>query len=305
MMKFKVFLYLFILALLWGPAFLFTKVAVQDIPPLTLVTVRVAIAAAILYTLLKFQGRSLPALGKIWVHFSAVGLLYNAVPYVLLSWGQQYIDSALAAILFGTTPLFTLVLAHLFSGNDPMTPAKTAGVGVGFVGLVVLLGPALSDGVQATVWGLLASLLAAASYAGATVYSQKTLRGLPPLVGPAAQLTMATILLLPLAWIIEQPYTLPLPSWPAINSLLLLILVSTVLAFVVYYRALETLKATVLSLTTYLIPLVAMVLGVAILHEQLGWNAYLGFGLILLGVMIVNGILRFSWQQPASTAIRP
>jgi drug/metabolite transporter (DMT)-like permease len=159
--------------------------------------------------------------------------------------------------------------------------------------------------VQATVWGLLASLLAAASYAGATVYSQKTLRGLPPLVGPAAQLTMATVFLLPLAWIIEQPYTLPLPSWPAINSLLLLILVSTVLAFVVYYRALETLKATVLSLTTYLIPLVAMVLGVAILHEQLGWNAYLGFGLILLGVMIVNGILRFSWQQPASTAIRP
>lgn len=304
-MKIQTLIYLSVLALLWGPAFLFTKVAVQDIPPLTLVAVRVGIAAAILYILLKVQGRSLPPVGKIWLHFSAVGLLYSALPYVLLSWGQKYIDSALAAILIGTTPLFTLVLAHLFSANDPMTPAKTVGVGVGFMGLLVLLGPALLSGVQATVWGLLASLLAAASYAGATVYSQRTLRGLPPLVGPAAQLTMATVFLLPLAWIIEQPHTLPLPSWSAINSLLLLALVSTVFAFVVYYRALETLKATVLSLTAYLIPLVAMILGVAILHERLGWNAYLGFGLILLGVMIVNGVIRLSWQQPVSTAIRP
>lgn len=305
-MKIKIFIWLLILALLWGPSFLFVKVAVQDIPPLTLVAVRVSLATVMLYSILRAQGHSLPKFGSIWKHFAVMGFLYNAVPYVLLSWGQQYIDSAPAAILIGTTPLFTMILAHLFMANDRLTSTKTVGVIVGFGGLVVLLAPALLGGLQATIWGLLAAVVAAASYGGAIVYAQKKLRGLPPLVGPTAQLTMAAIYLLPLSFVVERPYTMSLPSWSAIGSLLLLTVFSTALAFVIYYRAMEISSATTLSMVTYMIPIVATILGVIVLHERLGWNAYLGCVLVVLGVMVVNGALpSISWRRLTGVAMRP
>lgn len=305
-MKIKIFIWLLILALLWGPSFLFVKVAVQDIPPLTLVAVRVSLAAVMLYGILRAQGHSLPKLGSIWKHFAVMGFLYNAAPYVLLSWGQQYIDSAPAAILIGTTPLFTMILAHLFMANDRLTSTKTVGVIVGFGGLVVLLAPALLGGLQATIWGLLAAVVAAASYGGAIVYAQIKLRGLPPLVGPTAQLTMAAIYLLPLSFVVERPYAMSLPSWSAIGSLLLLTVFSTALAFVIYYRAMEISSATTLSMVTYMIPIVATILGVIVLHERLGWNAYLGCVLVVLGVMVVNGALpSISWRRLTGATMRP
>jgi drug/metabolite transporter (DMT)-like permease len=290
--RIKTFIWLLVLAWLWGPAFLFVDVAVKEIPPLTLVAIRLSLATLILYVILKLQGHALPRWGQIWKHFTIVGLLYNALPYVLLSWGQQYIDSALAAILIGTSPFFTMLMAHLFTSTDHLTPTKMGGVAVGFAGLAILLGPALQAGVQATLWGLAASLLAAASYGGAIVYAQQTLRGLPPLVGPTAQLTTASIVLIPVAVLVEQPYRLPMPSWPAASSLLLLAVLSTALAFVLYYRAMEITNATTLSMIAYMVPIVATLLGVLVLHEQLGWHVYLGCVLIIGGVMAVNGLFR-------------
>lgn len=291
-MRIKTIIWMLILAWLWGPAFLFVDVAVKEIPPLTLVAIRLSLATLILYGILKLQGHTLPRWGQIWKHFTIVGLLYNATPYVLLSWGQQYIDSALAAILIGTSPFFTMLLAHLFTSTDHLTPAKIGGVAVGFTGLAILLGPALQAGVQATLWGLAASLLAAASYGAAIVYAQQTLRGLPPLVGPTAQLATASIILIPVALLVEQPYHLPMPSWPAASSLLLLAVLSTALAFVLYYRAMEIANATTLSMIAYMVPIVATLLGVLVLHEQLGWHVYLGCVLIIGGVMAVNGLFR-------------
>ncbi len=302
-MKVKVFMALVVLALLWGPAFLFVDVAVQDIPPITLVWARVSLAAVILYFVLKFQGQSLPRTGTTWKHGAVAGLLHNTAPYVLLSWGQQYIDSAVAAILIGTTPLFTMVLAHLFTTDDHFTFSKIAGIALGFVGLAILLGPALGSGIQLTTLGLLAAVLAAASYAGAIVYSKQTLHGLPPLVGPMIQLTTASVFLLPLSLFVEQPYLLPLPSWPALSSLLLLAGLSTALAFVIYYRTMEISNPTVLSMVTYLVPVVAAILGVAVLSEQLTWNAYLGFTLVMMGLMVVNRVwhsLRWRLQPEAA-----
>jgi len=305
-MKLKTFGWLLVLAWLWGPAFLFVKVAVAEIPPFTLVAVRVSISAAILYIILKAQGHHLPKLGRIWIHFAGVGLLYSALPYVLLGWGQQYIDSALAAILIGMTPIFTMVFAHLFTSSERLSLTKITGVTIGFVGLVILMAPALLEGVAATTWGLLAALAAAASYGGAIVYAQQKLRGLPPLVGPTAQLTTAAIFLVPVALLVEQPYTLLLPSWSASGAFLLLVLLSTVLAFAVYYRAMEFIGATTLSMTAYMIPVVATILGVVVLHEQLGWPVYLGSVLILAGVMTVNGVfksIRWHRHHPAGATI--
>lgn len=287
-----VFLGLIVLALLWGPSFLFIKVAVHDIPPLTLAAGRVTLAAAALYLVLRIQGRHLPKFGPDWKHFAVMGLTSNALPFVLFSWGEQYIDSALAAILNGTTPIFTIILAHFFTSDDHLTPTKTVGILLGFAGLIAMLGPALAGGLQATTWGLLAVTVAAASYGVAVVYARQNLRGQPPLIGPTAQLIVATIVLVPISLLIEQPYRLPLPSWPAAGSLLTLALVGTALAFIIYYWILERASATFLSMVTYLVPIVGTTLGVVILNERPGWNAYLGCVLIILGVMVVNGVFR-------------
>jgi drug/metabolite transporter (DMT)-like permease len=305
-MRLKNFLWLLFLAALWGPSFLFIKVGVAEIPPLTLVVGRVGLAGISLYLILRAQGRNLMPWGQIWVHLAVVALVQNALPFVLFSWGEQYIDSGLAAILNGTTPLFTLMLAHFFTHDDRLTPTKAVGTLIGFGGLLILIGPSLLGGVQATTWGLLAVTVASASYGVAIVYSRRHLRGLPSLVGPTTQLLLATLMMMPLALLFERPFELPIPSWPALSSLLALSVFGTALAFVVYYYLIERVSATYVSMVTYLVPIFGVILGVLILDERLGWNAYLGCALILLGVMIVNGVLRVvSWQRPTDVAVRP
>jgi drug/metabolite transporter (DMT)-like permease len=306
MMNLNILFWLIVMALLWGPSFLFMKVAVEEIPPVTMIAVRLSLAAIVLYAVLRSQGRTLPKWGPIWKDFTIMGLFSNALPFVLLSWGEQFIDSALAAILIGTTPIFTVILAHLFTADDHLTPAKIVGLTLGFGGLVVLVSPALMAGVEATTWGLLAAVLAAASYGAGIVYGQQRLRGLPPLVGPTAQVMTAALLLLPLSFLIERPYAIPVPSWTTLGSLLGLALLGTALAYIVYYRTMERTSATVLSTVTYIVPVVATILGVVVLKEQLDWNAYLGFGMILLGVMVVNGVIQLTgWRQLTGATSRP
>ena len=305
-MRLKNFLWLLFLAAFWGPSFLFIKVAVADIPPLTLVVGRVGIAGISLYLILRAQGRNLMPWGQVWAHLAVVAVVQNALPFVLFGWGEQYIDSGLAAILNGTTPLFTLMLAHFFTHDDRLTPTKAVGTVIGFGGLLFLIGPSLLAGVRATVWGLLAVTIASASYGVAIIYSRRHLRGLPPLVGPASQLLLATLFMIPLALLFERPFELPAPSWPALGSLLALSVFGTALAFVIYYYLIERVSATYVSMVTYLVPIFGVILGVLVLNERLGWNAYLGCALILLGVMIVNGVVRVvSWQRPTDVAVRP
>jgi drug/metabolite transporter (DMT)-like permease len=287
------------LACLWGPSFLFIKVAVGEIPPLTLVTGRVGLAALVLYVILRLQGRNLPRLGRVWKHFAVVGFFSNALPFVLFSWGEQYIDSALASILNGTTPLFTIVLAHFFIADDRMSSLKVLGALLGLAGLSLLIGPSLLGGMRASTWGLLAVTLAAASYGVAMVYTRQNLRGLPPLVAPTAQLTMATVYMLPLSVLLEEPFSQPFPSWAAAGSLLGLSMLGTALAFVIYYHLMDKTSATYVSMVTYLSPVIGVLLGVLILREQLGWHVYAGFLLILLGIMVVNGIFKSVWSLAA------
>jgi drug/metabolite transporter (DMT)-like permease len=287
-MRIKNFLWLLLLASLWGPSFIFIKIAVQEIPPITIVTGRVGLAAILLLIILKVQGRRLPPFGPVWKHIAFVALVHNAVPFTLITWGEQHIDSALAAILNGTTPLFTILLAHTFTTDDRITPTKLIGVLVGFGGVLTLIGPSLLGGIQATALGLLAVTLAAACYGVAIVYARIHLRGLPPLVAPAAQLMLAGVYLLPLALFLEQPFSGPLPSWQALGALLALTVFGTALAFGLYYAVLARTSATYVSTVTYMIPVIGVLLGVIVLNEQLQWNAYLGCVLILGGVMIIN-----------------
>lgn len=282
-----------LLASLWGPSFLFIKVAVHEIPPLTMAAARVTIAALILLVVLRLRKRVLPKGRHIWLKFTIAGLFGNAMPFVLFNWGELYIDSALAAILNGTTPLFTLVIAHFFTDDDRLSTRKIIGAIIGFGGLLVLVAPSLFGGVEATTLGLLAVLLAAFCYGVNIVFTRTYLRGLPGLVAPAAQLSMASVLLIPLSLLVDQPYQLAFPSLPAVLSLFALAIIGTGLAFIVYYRLLETTPASSMAMVTYLIPVFGIFLGVVVLNETLNWNAYVGCLLILIGVMVVNNIIRF------------
>ncbi|KAA3654360.1 MAG: EamA family transporter [Chloroflexi bacterium] len=291
-MKIKHFLMLVLLAGLWGPSFLFIKVAVETIPPITLVAGRVGIAAVLLLIYLYAQGGRLPREWAVWRHLAIIAMVHNAIPFMLFSWSEQYIDSAIASILNGTTPLFTIVLAHFFTVDDKLTPAKLTGTLIGFGGLILLMLPSFTDGVQLTTLGVLGVALAAALYGVAIVYSRKYLSDLPPLVAPTGQMIMATVYVLPLSLLVERPFLLPPPSAQSLWSLLALAVLGTAVAFVVYYRLIAVADASYVSMTTYLIPIVGVVLGLVVLNEQLTWHSYVGCGLILFGVMVVNGVLR-------------
>ncbi len=282
---------LFLLATLWGPSFLFIKVAVAEIPPLTMVTIRVGLAALLLYLFLRLRGGRLPDLGRLWLHFAALGLLAHAIPFTLISWGEIYVDSAVAAILNGTTPLFTMLIAHHAIADERMSWSKFAGMLLGFQGLLFLVWPAIASGFQASTGGILAVTLASCSYGMAMVYARRYLRTLPSLVAPTAQLLVATIYMIPLALYFERPFSLSWPSLQAVGSLVALAVIGTAMAFVVYYKIIEVAGATYLSMVTYILPVFGVLLGVLILNEQLTWNAYVGCGLILSGVMVVNGRL--------------
>ncbi len=170
---------LFLLATLWGPSFLFIKVAVAEIPPLTMVTVRVGLAALLLYLFLRFRGGRLPGFGRLWLHFAALGLLAHAIPFTLISWGEIYVDSAVAAILNGTTPLFTMLIAHYAIADERMSWKKLAGMLLGFQGLLFLVWPAIASGFQGSTGGILAVVLASCSYGLAMVYARRYLKTLP------------------------------------------------------------------------------------------------------------------------------
>ncbi|MCA9952987.1 MAG: DMT family transporter [Anaerolineales bacterium] len=282
--------YLLVLAALWGPSFLFMRVAVVDIPPLTIVLGRVGIGALLVLVALRQRGGHLPRSRTIWLHLAFLGFMQNALPFLLFAWGEQYIESALASILNGTTPIFTILLAHFLVEADRLTGAKIVGVLLGFAGLALLIAPALVGGLQATTWGMLALVAASICYAIAIVYARNHARGLPPLVGPAGQLLMATIYMLPLAVFIDKPWRLAIPATLSMLSVVALGVFGTGLAFIIYYRFMETAEPSIVSMVTYVVPVFGVILGVLVLGEQLTWNALAGFGLILLGVMIVNGL---------------
>lgn len=290
-MKWKNVLLLVMLAAMWGPSFLFIKVAVEEIPPLTLVLGRVSIGAIFLLIVLLSQRRRLPRDRRLWKSLAVMAMLHNTLPWVLLSWGEQYIDSSLASILNGTTPIFTIVLAHFMVEDDRITSSKLLGVVLGFAGLFLLIVPSLTDGVQATTWGLVAVAVAAALYGMAIIYSREHLRGLPPLVAPATQLSLATLFMLPVTLLVDRPWTMESPSAAALGSLVALGILGTGLAFIVYYRLIETADSTYVSMVTYIIPVFGVILGVLVLDEQLTWHTLAGFALILFGVMVVNGLL--------------
>jgi drug/metabolite transporter (DMT)-like permease len=279
---------LVVLSILWGGSFLFAKIAVDELPPLTLALGRVAIAAAILAALAHAGAASLAALVRCWRAFAVLGVLNCAIPFSLIFWGQTHIPSGLASILNATTPIFTVLIAQVATRDEKLTTGKLVGVGAGFLGVAAMLGPDVLIYIGTGVWAQLACLVAAISYALAGVYGRR-LADLSAVVVAAGQLIAATIVLAPLAALIDRPWTLSIPSPGALAALLALAVLSTALAYVIYFRILARAGATNLLLVTFLIPVSAIVLGTIVLGERLAPHHFAGMAVIALGLAAIDG----------------
>ena len=288
----RIWISLLSLSALWGGSFFFAKVALGELPPLSVVFGRVALAAIALNLVLALTSSSLFQRKVPWRSFFAMGLLNNLVPFALIFWGQTQIASGLASILNATTPLFTLVVAHFLTQDERIDAVKLGALVIGIGGVAVLMGSdVLTGGLD--IWGQLACLGGALSYAFAGVYGRrfKTM-GVAPLDAAAGQVTASTILILPIMLIVDQPWTLPaFPSATVWASLAGLALLSTALAYVLYFRILAAAGATNLLLVTFLIPVTAILLGVAVLGEHLLLRHFAGMALIGLSLAALDGRL--------------
>ncbi len=280
------------LAVLWGGSFFFNGVAVRELPSFTLVWLRVAVAAAALLLVLRVLGQRVPTGGRVWAAFFGMGLLNNAVPFSLFVWGQHHIASGLASILNANTPLFTVLVAHLLTPDERLTPAKVAGVAVGFAGAVAMVGPDALSGLGTGLAAQLACLAAALSYAFAGIFGRRFKRmGVAPMATAAGQVCASTLLLLPLMLVVDRPWTLAMPGAAIWGAVLGVGLLSTALAYVLYFRILAAAGATNLLLVTFLIPVSAILLGVLVLGETLLPRHFGGMALIGVGLAFIDGRL--------------
>ena len=276
------------LSVLWGGSFFFAEVALVELRPFTVVLCRVGFAALVLVAVVYATGQRLPRRGGLWGAFFVMGALNNLIPFTLIVWGQTHIASGLASILNAATPLFTVVLAHLLTHDEKMTPNRLAGVVLGLAGVAVLIGPEVLRGLGFHLVAQLAVLGAALSYAFAGIFGRR-FRGEPPLVVAAGQVTATTVMILPIALFADRLWAVPLPgatTWAAIAGLAVL---STALAYVIFFRILATAGATNLLLVTLLIPVSAILLGTAILGERLAFGHFAGMALIGLGLAAIDG----------------
>jgi drug/metabolite transporter (DMT)-like permease len=275
------------LSILWGGSFFFAKLAVLELPPLTVALGRVAIAAAILVVLARMAGVALPGRLRDWGPYALMGLVNNALPFGLIFWGQTHIQSGLAAILNATTPLFTVLVAHAATTDEKLSPARLAGVAAGFAGVVVMIGPDMLHELGADVLAQFACLLAAVSYAFAGVYGRRFRVA-------TGQLVASSAMLAPVVIVLDRPWNLAPPGVAAVAALLALAALSTALAYLIYFRILARAGATNVLLVTFLIPVSAVLLGTLLLGEQLAIRHFLGMAAIALGLAAIDGrVLRY------------
>lgn len=290
-MNSNVWFMLILLSILWGGSFFFVGIAVNELPPITIVTLRVGIAAATLWTIALMIGLRPPKNLKVWGAFLAMGLLNNVVPFVLIVWGQTQIASGLASILNAATPIFTVVVAGLLLADERPTHLKLFGVSLGFIGVVVMIGVPTLNG-AGKLLAQLAIVTATLSYAFAGVYGRRfKALGLSPVVTAAGQVTASTFVLLPIAITVDGPIDLADTStqtWLAIAGLAVF---STAIAYVLYFKILDLAGATNVLLVTLLVPVSAVLLGSLFLNESLAFIHFLGMLLIALGLSVIDGRL--------------
>lgn len=280
------------LALIWGSAFFFIGVAVRHVQPLTYVWLRLMIAAAGMWVFVKAKGGTVDLPPKVWESMVVLALLNNAIPFVLIGWGEVHIASGLAAILNATTPIWGVLVAHFLTHDERMSARKLAGVLLGFAGVLAMMGPMLLSKLGTGTLAQIACVVAALLYALAAVWARRFRRlGISPLTVTTGQLTAGALIMFPVAMVVDQPWTEPFPplsAWAAIAALALL---CSAFAYVLYFRLIDHAGATNALLVTLLVPPVAILLGVLFLGETLAPEDIAGLVLIALGLAAIDGRL--------------
>jgi drug/metabolite transporter (DMT)-like permease len=277
------------LSVLWGGSFFFVGVAIAEIPPLTLVALRVAIAAALLWAALPLLGVLAPRGAAAWRAIAVMALLNNIVPFTLIVRAQQTLPSGLAAILNATTPLWSVLVTHALATGDRARAGTLAGVVLGFAGVAVMMGPELLGGAAAGL-ATAAMLAATLSYALAGVWGRRfAAAGMTPLQVAVGQVSVAALAMVPLALVLDTPWRLPAPSGGTVAAVLGLAGLSTALAYVLYFRILALAGALNLLLVTFMIPVSAILLGTLLLDETLAPRHLAGMALIGLGLAAIDG----------------
>jgi len=280
------------LAVIWGAAFLFISVAVHEVAPLTYVWLRLTMAAVAMWLFLWWRGESAGLPRKVWGSILVLALFNNAIPFVLFGWGQTHIASGLASILNATTPIWGVVVAHLFTSDEKLTPRKLAGVLLGFGGVTVMIGPALLGSIGNNVFAQLACVTAALCYAFAGVWARRfRAMGLSPMSVTTGQLTAGALVMLPFAMSIDRPWMDALPSLKAIGAIAALAIVCSAFAYILYFRLIDRAGATNALLVTLLVPPVAIFFGSLVLNEVIEPRDFVGLALIALGLAAIDGRL--------------
>jgi drug/metabolite transporter (DMT)-like permease len=283
------------LVAMWGSSFMFNKLSVATVPPATVVAGRLALGALTLLVLMVSRGVRLPPFGPIWGAYALLGVIGNALPFFLIAWGQQVVDSALAGILIAAMPLGTLVLAHFVVQGERMTRYRVGGFALGFMGIVFLMEPPAAQslsGVAVPVLAQLAVLGGALCYSANSVLARLLIKT-DFLSAATGTLLVAAVLMLPFALLHDRPWTLE-PSGVSLASIAWLGVGPTAIATILYFRLISSAGPTFMSMVNYLSPAVAVFLGVTLLGEKPGVSAYTGLALILMGIALSR------WRQRAA-----
>ncbi|MEM6308840.1 MAG: DMT family transporter [Pseudomonadota bacterium] len=281
---------LFTLGAIWGASFLSIRIALDEIGFLTSVAHRVLWATLLLWGVVIALGLAIPKAPRIWAAFLVMGLLNNVIPFGLMAWGQLHIESGLTSIFNAATAMFGVIAAAMFFADEKLTAQKTIGVCVGFLGVVIAIGPGALTSFDMRSLAQLAVLGGTVSYALASVWARKFLGGLVPQVAAAGMLTGSTLIIVPVAWSVEGPMSLHLQTdtYLAIGYYSL---IATAGAYLLYYRVLAMAGSGNLMLCTLIIVPFAISLGAWVRGESLSANSLFGFGLLALGLIVLDGRL--------------
>lgn len=280
------------LAVLWGLSFPLVEIALRGLPVVTLVALRVSLAAVFLWAIIAAMGAALPRGRAAWLGLALLGLTNNVIPFSLIVWGQTQITSGLAAVLNGTTPLFAAFIAGVVLPEERLTGQRVGGILLGIGGVALIVGPQVLGGIGEDLWGQLAIVGAAVSYAVSSVFARRMGRfSLSPLVMSAGQTTSAALVMLPAAFAIDAPLSLPMPDREVVLAMLAYALPGTVLAYVLYFAIIRRAGATNTVLVTVMVPVVALFVGAFYLGEPVTGRQLAGMGLIALGLSVIDGRL--------------
>lgn len=286
-----------VLALLWGSSYLFIKIALTDIPPITLIAIRVGIASLFLFAVMSWRGERFPRDGKI-IGMLLIQSVFNSLgAWTVLAWGQQHVESGLASVLNSTSPVFVFLFTALLTRHERIDRFRLAGACLGIAGVVLIVGPGALTGLGQHLGGQLAIITGAILYAGAAIYGRR-FNTLPATVTATATMLWASFFLIPASLVLDQPWTLT-PSTPAILATLALSVFCTAIALLIYFRLLRTLGSMGVASQSYLRAGIGVLLGVLLLGESISPPVIGGILCTLVGVAIINLPLTF-WQGSTS-----